>query len=256
LGKAYYFLLPITLEFLNLRTLTLNLCVISLSKFNHLLERLTKLEVLYLNNIDITESLDNNSACYIRPPKSISCLTYSNINSWPTKLPLENPLEFLTNVGKICTASTHLLLPVQLPNLLKLSYIDIAIDQELIDFLQINCQIEGLSLPLNFLSYIKQNRALLTNLKKLKLYAPNFHEEQVTVDSLSIPVIPNLEELHLNLRTNTELEFSKLLIKKCAKLFRLNVFSGSLEYSKLKELVRFAKKLYYFNNERLYRSDK
>jgi hypothetical protein len=166
-------------------------------------------------------------------------------------LPLENPLQFLTNVGEICTPSTHRLLPLQLPNLLKLYYIDIAIDEEFIEFLQINCQIEDLGLPLNFLSYIKQNQVLLTNLKNLKLYSSNFHAERVIADSLNIPAFPNLEELNLNLKTNTDLEFAKLLIKKCTKLFKLNVSSNNLEHKKLKRLVKFANGVRYFNNERV-----
>jgi hypothetical protein len=251
LGKACYFLFPLTLEFSNLRTLSLNTCVISLDQLNGTLESLANLEVLELKCVDIINSLGSNSTNSISLPRNLRSLTYINNKSASSDLPNLKPIKFLTTDNIIDITPSNNLFPQHLPKLAKLNYYSITLTEEFTGLLNFNNQIEDLSLPITLLSSIKNNIRLLKNLKKLKLFAQNFRYEQVTADNLDIPAFPNLEELSLNLRTSTELEFAELLIKKCGKLFRLNVVSNNLEYKKLKELVKFANGLRYFNNEKI-----
>ncbi|KXN64663.1 hypothetical protein CONCODRAFT_161434, partial [Conidiobolus coronatus NRRL 28638] len=251
LGNACYFLLPITLEFLNLRTLSFNMCAISLAQLNNILSKVSKLEVLALRRVDIINSPDSNSTNTIKFPNGLYSLTYINNMLSSSNLPDTKPIQFLKTNDSIDTTPSPHLSPQFLPRLSKLNYYSTTITDEFIEFLSINSQIEDLSLPITFLSSIKTNIKLLLNLKKLKLYAQSFRYEQVTADNLNIPAFPNLKELNLNLRTNTELEFAELLIKKCAKLSKLNILSSNLEYKKLKGLVKFANSLRYFNDERV-----
>jgi hypothetical protein len=131
------------------------------------------------------------------------------------------------------------------PKLKTFNYFSTVFNRELVDFLEINNQIEHLSLPMNYLSLIKFNEELLTNLKRLKLYIESICYKPITLESSNIPGFPNLESLNLNLMTSTELKFAGLLIKKCPKLLKLNVFSN-LEVNYMRELPKSAKNLKYF----------
>ncbi|KXN67723.1 hypothetical protein CONCODRAFT_10175 [Conidiobolus coronatus NRRL 28638] len=250
--KACYYLLPITLEFLNLRNLSLNYCIVSLKQLNNVMEKLTKLEVLDLKNIYIIKSSDCSSINNINLPQSLCSLTYSNVNSWLTNIPLKKPHHFLSTTCMVYDNLIRLFSPVHISSLRKFCYISNIGSEEYIAFLRFNNQIEDLSLPITLISAIKTNSELLTNLKKLRLYAQNFNYEQIAPDNLNIPNFPNLEELNLNLRTNTEMKFAELLIKKCPKLRKLNITSIEFEIQKLRELVKFAKNLKYFNGEVLF----
>ncbi|KXN64703.1 hypothetical protein CONCODRAFT_170725, partial [Conidiobolus coronatus NRRL 28638] len=253
LGNAVYYLFPITYKFRNSRTLYFYKCVFSLEQLSNILEKLTKLEVLDLNNIDIIKSLDFNSTNEIIFPQNLSSLTYINIRSWLTTLPLKKPLEFLTTTSSIDITSDHSLLPQLLPKLKKFDYFSSTLKYELLKFLDINYQIVDLRLPIIFLSYIIPDQKFLTGLKKLNLYATNFVSVDVNADKAIIPDLRNLEELELILDTSAQLEYAKLLIRNCPKLRKLNITSIEFKIQKLRELVKFAKNLnilmvkYYFN---------
>ncbi|KXN65025.1 hypothetical protein CONCODRAFT_13540 [Conidiobolus coronatus NRRL 28638] len=246
LDKACYYLLPITLEFLNLRTLSFNMCVVSLAQLNGILSKLSRLEILELKGTSLIISTDSNSAKEIAFPQSLISLTYINSKFSITDLPLEKPLEFLTNNNTVYPHSNHPLLPPRLPKLKKLNYFSTSFNEELIEFLQINNQIESLSIPMNYLSLIKLNQELITNLKKLKLFIESICYNHLTADNSIIPAFPNLGELNLNLMTNTELKFAGLLIKKCPKLSKLNIYSNNLDFKNVRELTKYANNLKYF----------
>jgi hypothetical protein len=235
-----------------LRALTLNRCAISLEQLNNVLQKLIKLEVFELKTVDIIKSSHSNSTSKIIFPQSLRSLIYINNKPGVTNLPVKKPLQFLTINYIAYSRSIHPLLHNYLPNLLKFNYICNEVNEEFINFLSTNNQIQDLSIPIIFLPLIKTNTELLSNLKKLRLYAQNFSFEQIIPDNSNIPKFPNLEELNLNLRTNIEYEFAKLLIKNCFKLIRLNVISIKFEMDKLRDLVKFSKKLKYFNDERLF----
>jgi hypothetical protein len=251
LGEACYFLFPMILEFQNLRRLSLNLCVISLDKFKSVLKMLDNIEILELKFVNFINSPELNSTNNIALPRNLRSITYINNKSGSSNLPDIKPIQFLTTENLIDTTPAYHLSAQYLPKLSKLNYNSTTLIEEFVELLDINTQIEDLSLPISNLSSIKTNIRLLESLKKLKFYPQSLRNNQVTAYSSDIPNFPNLEELNLNLRASTEFELAEKLIRNCPKLARLNVISDNLEYSKLRELTRFAEKLNYFNDEKL-----
>jgi hypothetical protein len=223
LQNSSYFLIPIATEFLNLTQLYVYNCELPLYRFNVILTKLAKLEILHLDIVQFLKcSEDSDLPNDVNFPQGLKALKYERILLVITDSPHLNTIDFTYNLIPVSN-STLLGLPVKhLPKLEVLSFGKRDNSQSLTKFLEINPQLKSLCLTIALLT--PDSLSTLTsmpNLECLKIETNGTYFEE-----FNIPSSPNLEQLKdLFLYITTESDFNLItqLIKFTPNLTQLTI---------------------------------
>ncbi|KXN67721.1 hypothetical protein CONCODRAFT_19422 [Conidiobolus coronatus NRRL 28638] len=206
LKNSSYFLIPIATEFLNLTQFYIYNCELPLYRFNVILTKLVKLEILHLDIVQFLKSSeDSDLANDVNFPQSLKALNYERILLVITDSPQLNTIDFTYNLIPVSN-STLLGLPVKhLPKLELLSYGKRDNSQSLTKFLEINPQLKSLCLTIALLTPASLSTITsMPNLERLKIETNGTYFEE-----FNIPSSPNLEQLKdLFLYITTESDFN------------------------------------------------
>jgi hypothetical protein len=223
LKKASYFLIPIAVDFLNLTELYIFKCELPLYKFNIILSKLVKLEIIQLDTIYfIKDTEDSELKNDISFPKSLKALSYDHIFLAVTDSPELNTIEFAYN---LIATDESLIMELPLKNLPKLKELNYAKTEEslyLAKFLDINPQLKALCLNIALLRpAILSKLTSMPNLESLKIETNGTSFEEFEIHSLSN--LQKLQDLELNIITGSDFRLITQFIKFTPNLTRLTI---------------------------------
>ncbi|KXN67715.1 hypothetical protein CONCODRAFT_10166 [Conidiobolus coronatus NRRL 28638] len=246
LKKASYFLIPITVEFLNLTELFIFKCELPLYKFNIILSKLVKLEILHLDTIYFIKSIEDSELKNdINFPQNLEVLSYEYIYLVVTDLPQFHTIEFAYNLMGTYE-SIVLELPLKsFPKLKVLNYGKAEESLSLIKFLDINPQLKALCLNVAILRpAILSILTSMPNLEGLKIETNGTSFEEFEIHSLSN--LQKLQVLNLNIITGSDFRLITQFIKFTPNLTRLTIeTSANAQFESFDKMVESLK---YFNN--------
>jgi hypothetical protein len=246
---------PILCIFDNLKFLKLASCNIPFIRFSNLSESLFNLEAMELIYVTFVKlSSDNNSNSRFKFPQNLNSLKIFNCTTCTESV--LSPEEFLFNDGELVIVTGFLLPEYSMPSLKELEFFsNYEHDSVIKDFIELNPELESLTMKSRNLNYISLNSIKsLTNLKSLEIRGSiNLNPEtQIPtleyIKSLKFDVIidgkyvivaklilscPNLSKLHFKTFANMDFQNEidndiTQLFNNCPniKLFRLNIITN------------------------------
>jgi hypothetical protein len=248
LRKVSYFLIPITSQFLNLSELYVYNCYLPFYKFNDMLEKLSKLEVLQLDHITLLKSTEesgyHNDLCF---PLSLKSLSYGDMKLVINDSPQLHTAEFVYNQISVYDGASLDLMPQNLPLLKSLNYSNFNPSQNLTKFLDLNSNLEDLTLSITQLT--SSTLCVLTNisnLERLKLGTKDLSFEAPYITP-GFNNLLKLKDLTLILLNSSDFNIAKQFIQFTPNLTKLTV--RALNDRQLEELSHLINMLNYFSKQ-------